>query len=69
MSWSPMTYAQTWAGAVLPITNPPCATCSYWLPQPVFHQSAAGAIVADGVILCHADKQSKDFTCYVEKAP
>lgn len=48
---------------VLPIFGPPCPYCRFWYPVRKFAEYGGGQHF-DGVILCHADEQHRDFSCY-----
>ena len=44
----------------LPIAAPPCARCKFWSPVAVSNTNGQ----YDGVRLCHAQEQERDFSCF-----
>lgn len=59
-SWEPWEKYKHLRVERLDISGPPCASCLYWRPVPTF--TPGGEF--DGVRLCHASEQQKDFSCY-----
>lgn len=61
LKWQPW---ETFVGEaeVLPIANPPCATCQFWKPIRIFRASGE----FDGVRCCHGD-MCNDFSCWRDR--
>ena len=49
----------------LKVPEPPCSHCRYWRPQPRVVM-LKGAQVVQGIVLCHAEKMYRDFSCFEE---
>jgi len=51
------------------VAGPPCVHCRHWRPCANVIESSVqpGIRFYDGVTLCHADEQFRDFSCYRPK--
>lgn len=57
--------------AIIPIDEPPCPSCIYWLPAQIikFVPKENGVEqVVDSIQCCHTPKEmERDFSCYNER--
>jgi hypothetical protein len=55
------------------VAGPPCLHCLHWRPRAIVRESELSLKDGtpfryfDGVRLCHAEEQWRDFSCYVPK--
>ncbi len=64
--WEPWKEFDT-APTLLPIDGPPCGLCKYWRPVRRWMEIPGVGQVFDGVQLCHAKEQQRDFSCFLDK--
>lgn len=52
----------------IPVEGPPCLNCQHWKPRRRYIQENGPLYgLFDGVVLCHAKDQERDFSCFKER--
>ena len=65
MTWDPFAIAKSLKVLTMPldVTGPPCSDCAHWRPEAKFDTRWG----LDGVRMCHAEEQHRDFSCFKDR--